>query len=1502
MFKIASSSSRKIKKAVSLFLVLTIALSMVPVFGVQTVSAASPYLLSLNRPAYASSINGNNTPNLAVDGDDTTRWDSQWGTDPQWLYIDLGATASITSATIKWENAYAKAYRIEISNDELNWSTIHTNNNGVGGTETLNITGTGRYVRLYCTQRALTPYGYSLFEFQIYGTGGANPPPADYGPNIALNKVTAASSVQTDWYIKPGETDAKNAVDGNRKTRWGSNASDPQWIYVDLGSTHTIGRVILDWEVAAARTFDLQVSNDAQNWTTVYRDLRGIGGKQNIPLYATGRYVRMYGISRATTFGYSLYEFEIYDYINGDPQPTYTISPLPTPATVNVGAGSYLTNDITLPQPKLPNYKSSNINAPIPSNDWWQSLLINHLGNGIVTLPLKSKFTSLGLSILNPGAGYADGSSINAQGNPDLYLIANNISTSTMETRITGYGDWSADAVLSDDSTDKMKVTFVKGSPYIFTTFSDPNTPEIYSAVITRFFDDNNNEILTTDGASVTADHIGIEITNKDSAPTPQTFVRPYGVFAPQGTVFTRVGNKVKIKLGDGKNYLSLAALPSVSNLNFFYRHAYAFVTGTTVGYSFDPASSQVTTNFNLTTTLKRTDLEANTLTCLLPHQWKISPATLTTLTYPSVRGTLKVVDGNSFTTVDRFYGILPQFTEPKDSGYSRAQLQSYLDIFDQQVSTNYMSADPYWQGKALHPLAMAVITADLIGNTTARDKYLGIIRTILTDWFTYTQGEPNYFFYYNDEWGTMIYKNSEFGANTGITDHHFTYGYYMFAASVLASYDSTFLANYKGMIEMLVRDYANPSRTDSMYPFFRNFDPYEGHSWAGGYGDNDSGNNQEAAGESLFGWVGLYMWGMVTGNNTYRDAGIYGFTTEEKAIEQYWFNYDNDNWVTGYNHGIAGQVYGSAYLYGTFFSGDPVCIYGIHWLPTAEYLTYYGRYPAKAGNLYNAFLKDKGKTEDSWYHIIWPFQALSDPQGALAKWDANVANMQQNEVFNTYWFVHNMATLGQRSMDIWATNWTGYSVFKNGTNYTALVWNPTNAAVNVTFRNAAGTLGTVVVPAKATISVDPSNPVLPVAAPAFTPAGGTYTSAQRVTLSCATSGATIKYTTDGSTPNAGSATYTGPIDVTATTTIKAYAVKSGMVDSAVSTATYTVTIPSGGAAIPGKIEAENYNAMSGVQAEACSEDTQDVGWIDTGDWMDYNVNVQTAGAYTVEYRISSPYATGQIQLKNGTTVLATTNVPNTGGWQNWQTITATVNLSAGAQTLRLNAGVGGWNINWVNFTDSTAQVATPVITPATGTYASAQSVTITSGTSGATIRYTTDGSTPTATTGTVYTGAFTVSSTKTVKAIAYKSGMTDSGIAASTITISANPVNLALNKPATASSYEAVFTANAAVDGDAGTRWSSAFSDPQWIYVDLGSVRAISRVKLSWETAYGKGYSIQVSNDAANWTQVYSTTTGDGGSDDVPFTATNARYVRMYGTQRSTEWGYSLYEFEVYE
>jgi hypothetical protein len=126
-----------------------------------------------------------------------------------------------------------------------------------------------------------------------------------------------------------------------------------------------------------------------------------------------------------------------------------------------------------------------------------------------------------------------------------------------------------------------------------------------------------------------------------------------------------------------------------------------------------------------------------------------------------------------------------------------------------------------------------------------------------------------------------------------------------------------------------------------------------------------------------------------------------------------------------------------------------------------------------------------------------------------------------------------------------------------------------------------------------------------------------------------------------------------------------------------------------------------------------------------------------------------------------------------------------------------------------------------------------------------------------------------------------------------------------ALGKAATASSFATVggvaFPPEFAVDGRPDTRWSSEFSDPQWLVVDLLGVETISQVDLLWEAACAKSYRIEVSLNALDWTTAYSTQAGKGGKEAIRFKPAAARYVRFYGTQRGTPYGYSLWEMRVF-
>jgi beta-glucanase (GH16 family) len=282
---------------------------------------AAGTLLSQGKTATTSSTENVGTPaSSAVDGDNGTRWSSA-AADPQWLQVDLGSSQSITQIQLRWETAYATAFKIQTSTNATTWTDIYSTTTGPGGNQTLDVSGTGRYVRVYGTARA-TQYGYSLWEFQVYG-GTVTDPGTCQTANAAQGRTATTSSTENVG------TPASSAVDGNAGTRWSSAAADPQWLQVDLGSSQSICQVQLNWETAYGTAFKIQTSENATTWTDIYSTTTGTGGNQTLNVTGTGRYVRMYGTARATAYGYSLWEFVVH--ITG----TITTPPTTTPPPGN---------------------------------------------------------------------------------------------------------------------------------------------------------------------------------------------------------------------------------------------------------------------------------------------------------------------------------------------------------------------------------------------------------------------------------------------------------------------------------------------------------------------------------------------------------------------------------------------------------------------------------------------------------------------------------------------------------------------------------------------------------------------------------------------------------------------------------------------------------------------------------------------------------------------------------------------------------------------------------------------------------------------------------------------------------------------------------------------------------------------------------------------------------------------------------------------------------------
>lgn len=329
------------------------------------------------------------------------------------------------------------------------------------------------------------------------------------------------------------------------------------------------------------------------------------------------------------------------------------------------------------------------------------------------------------------------------------------------------------------------------------------------------------------------------------------------------------------------------------------------------------------------------------------------------------------------------------------------------------------------------------------------------------------------------------------------------------------------------------------------------------------------------------------------------------------------------------------------------------------------------------------------------------------------------------------------------------------------------------------------------------------------VATPTFSPDGGNYTGAQNVIISCATSNAVIKYTTDGSTPTVNSDTYTAPIAVESTATIKAVAFKSGSYDSNVASATYNigavqtvatpVISPKGGTyespqsltvtcSTPGATVRYTLDGSEPTENSPIIDGSISISETTTVKVKGFLTGILPSATATETYNFGTPVKlmltispdsgtyTGPVSVAiacnyAGATIRYTVDGSTPNSSSTVWTAPVTVSSSATVKAYASAPGYSDSDIASAQYTITSAKAATPTFSPAAGSYPTAQTVTISCATSGATIRYTTDGTTPTSTSD-IYSTPIDVTATTTIKAIATYTGMTNSDVGSSTYTI----------------------------------------------------------------------------------------------------------------------------------
>lgn len=710
---------------------------------------------------------------------------------------------------------------------------------------------------------------------------------------------------------------------------------------------------------------------------------------------------------------------------------------------VTVGSGSYTT---ALPSGKKGPTDSNgnpvnpavttNIEGAIPTNDWGSSLVFKRdpatsHSHTMFPHPLGVQCKAEGL-----GIGYANEVSIGANhyayGLPiDLTIGVSGLNSP--DTRLHGYSDWTQTASWNNGA---LKITFGHGLPFVYAEVEQADALITCAGTPNVWYNDNGV--------------LGITIGT-----------RHYGIFAPSGSQWIINGPSLSSTL-NSKKYFCVAVLPDndEKTITFYRQYAYAFVTDTRISWEYDRDNSKVTTTYTVEIEIKE-GTEGKTLIALYLHQQKNSSATFTDYEYVSVRGSMKVLAGNQFTTEISYTGVLPSlpYAAKLSSGFSALTLGGYIDRMESQSVDQLIRAngDTYWTGKDFGRVALLVRIAHQVGDFLARDYFLGTIKAKLEDWLTAEAGETTEIFYHDSNWGVLIGYNGSFGSDVELNDHHFHYGYFIMAAAMVAQFDRTWAETsaWGGMVEIIIRDVANIKRGDTFSPFLRCFDPYAGHGWAAGHANFGDGNNQESTSESINFATGLILWGTVTDNDTLRDLGVYLYSTEVEALHHYWMDVHNDVFPDGFSHCALGMVWGGKGDHATWFSAEPEMIHGINMLPFTGGSMYLGHYPDYVEENYAEVIQENGGPVNEWKDIMWEFLAFTDPQQAIQNYnsDPDYTPEEGETKAHTYHHLHNLNALGHVDRTVYADIPT-FAVFDKEGKKTYVIYNHRDEPVKVTFSN----------------------------------------------------------------------------------------------------------------------------------------------------------------------------------------------------------------------------------------------------------------------------------------------------------------------------------------------------------------------------------------------------------------------------------------------------------------
>ena len=974
----------------------------------------------------------------------------------------------------------------------------------------------------------------------------------------------------------------------------------------------------------------------------------------------------------------------------------------PSLSQTQIGSGSYSTNfpgtDVagrnSFPSGK-PQLSGLALSKPVPTNDWWSKLVKENHADNLFNYPFTMKTVNEGLIITYIPWGVIGDSSPIVVGLDGL---------NSEKTTVSNFSDWTVSMNWITGSS-SLTATSGIGMPFVYFEKTPSDIAEIK---------------ITSGNVIIQSEMIIIE-----NASSGANFI----VFGPSGSTWTNNGNTYSSSL-DNKTYWSVAMLPHgsydlIDKANEYKAFAYTFPVDSRVSYDYDESSSVLKSDYIVTTKVMEGESDSF-LQGLLPHQWNnLSPESPTPNydTYSTVRGEMKMMKGDNFQTQNIFYGILP--TLPYLNQYSEEfdPSELYKKISLLEDNSLDLWTDSYNEGQLMNRLIQTARIANEMNNISARDKIINTIQERLEDWLTYESNEVAFLFYYNEDWTSLIGYPAGHGQDSNINDHHFHWGYFIHAAAFMEQFRPGWYDEWGEMINLLIRDAASTDREDPLFPFLRNFSPYAGHSWANGFATFPQGNDQESTSESMQFNSSLIHWGTVTGQDDIRDLGIFLYTTEKTAIEEYWFDVREQNFSEQQQYGLVSRVWGNSYDNGTFWTADITASYGIEFYPIhggSFYLSHNKNYVEKLWDEINKNTDISNPNSDNpnlWYDTFWKYLAQINPKKAI---DLYSKSPNRNLKFgisdaHTYYWLHSLNAIG--SVDISVTSdYPIASVFSRDGEKTYVAHNYSNNSIDVKFSD-----GFILnVPANQMIT----NRSKSITGELSTPFDQNYpNNSSKLELETEnTNLSKVEFYMNGKVIDS---LFSKPYEINTPSLelgkhefyAKMYIEESFELSNIVMINVGEQTpFNSNINLIPGTIESGKYDFFEGGNSQGISykdfskgsnggyRDDEDVdagmsggegatvGWIEKGEWLEYTVDVSQSGLYRLNFRYSSGNANGggpfSLQAQD-LTISDSIYVPSTSSsnWDTWETKEIlNIPLQKGKQVLRVNFHGGEFNLGKMTF------------------------------------------------------------------------------------------------------------------------------------------------------------------------------------------------------------------------